>query len=115
MKKILLCLLGLVAVTGCKDESQESSAYLIGEEKVAYQIQKEVFTCKNEEFFYIEKQRNSNILNFIYGNYSTPLSQKPSTTTSLFSDGMYKLTIKGDFASVKMDGETVLEDCTKAI
>lgn len=114
MKKILLCLLGIVAVTGCTEINNQSEAYVEGTQEVAYKLEKEVFTCKNEEFFYIEKQQNANILNFIYGNYSTPLSQKPSTTATLFSDGVYKLLIKDNVVNVKMDGEVVLSDCVKA-
>lgn len=115
MKKILLCLLGIISVTGCTDVTEQSEAYVEGTKEVAYKSQKEVFTCKNEEFFYIEKRKNAGILDFIYGNYSTPLSQKPSTTSRLFSDGVYKLSIIDNVANVKMDGEIVLEDCTKAV
>lgn len=102
-------------MAGCTEVSNQSEAYVEGTKEVAYKSEKEVFTCENEEFFYIEKRQNSNILNFIYGNYSTPLSQKPSTTTRLFSDGVYKLSIKDNIANVRMDGEVVLEDCTKAV
>lgn len=112
MKKLIVSLLGVLCITGCSDISSDT-AYLNGKEEVAFIQHKDVYTCKNDEFFYVESNRQGSV-NFIYGNYSTPLAQKPSVTEKFFSDGVYNLVINNGIAKVFMDNEVVLDSCTKS-
>lgn len=114
MKKTIVTLLTFLCITGCSEVAEKNldSAYVSGEEEVAFVKEKNVYTCENDEFFYIERQSASSV-NFIYGNYSTPLAQRPSTKTKLFSDGVYNLFLNNDIAKVAMGNEVVLEDCKK--
>lgn len=112
MKKILMSLLGVLCITGCSDIGSDT-AYLNSNEETAFVQHKDVYTCKNEEFFYVEANRRGSV-NFIYGNYSTPLAQKPSVAETFFSDGVYNLVINNGIAKVFMDDEVVLDSCKKS-
>lgn len=115
MKKTMIALFGILCITGCSEMPEENtdSAYVSGSEEVAFVSEKNVYTCENNEFFYIENNTSSSI-NFIYGNYSTPLAQKPSVKEQLFSDGVYNLFLNNDIAKVVMGNEVVLDGCKKA-
>lgn len=115
MGKILLSLIGAVILSGCTDLSNEEVAYIEGKEDIDFVVEKEVYTCNNEEFFYVEQNSSKNIVNFMYGNYSTALSQKPAIESKIFSDGIYKLTFKNDLVNVVIGKELILEDCKKTL
>lgn len=114
MKKTVIMILGFLCLTGCSDiPEKKDSAYVSESEEVAFVKEKNVYTCENEEFFYVESKRKGSI-NFIYGNYSTPLAKKPSIKNNLFSDGVYDLFINNGIAKVVMGNEVVLEECKKS-
>lgn len=73
---------------------------------------KEIYSCDDKDFFYIEHDTNLNLVNFIYGNYSIPLFKKPYNN-SLYSDGLYTLNIENDIANVMLDKDLILSNCKK--
>ena len=111
VKKVSIVLLSLMLITGCgKSESESNNGYLKIEEDVAFKVVKDAYTCENNEFFFVEKTMGKRIINFIYGSYSSPLSQKPYKI-DLYSDGLYNLSFNGDGATLQMNKDDVLEDC----
>jgi len=113
MKKILLTIIGMATLSGCTDLDSGKVAYIEGKEEVDFIIEKDYYACGEEEFFYIEKGSSTNVVNFMYGNYSTSLSEKPSISDRLYSDGIYKLTFKEEAVDVAIGKEVILKDCKK--
>lgn len=113
MKNTFLILLMLIGGLGCTEVSNTNEAHLKGSEKVSFKVEKDIYTCSGDEFFYIERSNKVGFINFIYGSYSTPLLQKPSTKSTLFSDGVYNLFITKNLTQVFMDNEVVLDNCKK--
>ena len=113
MKKILLTIIGIATLSGCTDLDSDKVAYVEGKEEIDFIIEKDYYACGEEDFFFVEKGSSRNVVNFIYGNYSTSLSEKPSISDRLYSDGIYKLTFKGEEVDVAIGQEVILKDCKK--
>lgn len=115
MKKILISVVGMLAMSGCADFTDDKIAYIEGNEDIDFVIEKEIYTCGEDEFFFIEKSESKTVLNFMYGSYSMPLSQKPSLIGKIFSDGIYNISFNNDIANVVIGEELILENCKKTI
>lgn len=115
MKKIVIGLLTLVGVIGCSDfEEEPSVSYLKGTEEVSFSVEKMIYTCDNDEFFFIEKtSNNKSFIKFMYGSYSTALTKRPLSEYDLYSDGVYNISFKDSNVKVSFDDNAFLTNCTK--
>ncbi len=110
LKKMLSPLLLTAALTGCSADNSENISHLNQNHEIAETVVKNAYSCEDEEFFYVENKIGSRFINFIYGSYSSPLSKRPS---SIYSDGVYKVSFSQNEATVQINSEVVLSDCRK--
>jgi len=111
-KKKMILLVAFFSLVGCTADKSNNEAHLKIKEDVAVKVVKNAYTCKDDEFFFIENPVGARIINFIYGSYSSPLSKKPSKN-ELYSDGVYNISFFNNEAIVKIKSEIVLQDCKK--
>ena len=111
--KKALCIVSLCLLAGCTADNSNEGHLEIKEDIAAVQeVEKDVYACGDEEFFFIERLVGKRFVNFIYNSYSSPLTKKPSST-ELYSDGVYNLSFLDEKATVKFNQEIVLQDCEK--
>lgn len=110
--KTIFSLIIFSSLVGCTTDESKNESYLKIEEDIAVKIEKNTYTCNDDEFFFIEKPVGARIINFIYGSYSSPLSKKPSKT-EFYSDGVYNVSFFNNEAIVKLRNDIVLHDCKK--
>lgn len=106
----------LMSLAGCTDyqNSDDEKSFLKGSEEIAFIKSKDVYTCDNDEFFFIEDNRTGH-LNFIYDSFSTSLTKKPSKDSYLYSDGVYNISFSKNNAEVSFENEAFLSNCKKRI